>query len=226
MAQDRVQAVERALSILDSFHEGQDRLTLMELADRTGLHKSTILRLCSSLERKGYLMRLADGCFRLGPSVWRLGSLYRSSFDLGEHIRPELRRLVSATGETASFYIREGNERVCLYRINSPKPIRHHLDEGARLPLDAGATAHVLIAFSEEAGKFYERIRKDGHYTSIGERDPDIAAVAVPVFDQSHRLRGALSISGLVGRLDEAARMKALTMIRESTARLESVLGA
>src|SRR5260221_13686884 len=84
--------------------------------------------------------------FRLGPALWRLGSIYQGGFNLGEAIRPELRRLVETTGETASFYIREGRSRVCLFRHNSPQSARHHLEEGAVLPLGAGANANMLAA--------------------------------------------------------------------------------
>src|SRR5205823_12297392 len=102
-----------------------------------------------SLERFGYLVREANGVFRLGPALWRLGSIYRDRFDVGEAIRPELRRLVETTGETASFYIREGRSRVCLFRHNSPQSARHQLEEGAELPLNAGASAHVLMAYTD-----------------------------------------------------------------------------
>ena len=47
---------------------------------------------------------------------------------------------VEASGETASFYVREGQSRVCLFRQNSPHAARHHLDEGSELPLTAGAS--------------------------------------------------------------------------------------
>src|SRR5262245_59827153 len=149
MGNDKVEAVERALAILDAFRADRSAMTLAELAAATGFYKSNILRLAGSLERRGYLVREANGAFRLGPAPWRLGSIYRSGFNLGDAIRPELRRLVEATGETASFYIREGDKRVCLFRHNSPQTARHHLDEGTELPLNAGASAHVLTAFTE-----------------------------------------------------------------------------
>ena len=65
--------------------EAEEPLTLAALAAATGFYKSTILRLAGSLERFGYLVREESGAFRLGPSLWRLGSLYRGGFDLGEH---------------------------------------------------------------------------------------------------------------------------------------------
>src|SRR5207247_23366 len=138
MSNDKVEAVERALAVLNAFRADRPRMTLGELAAATGFYKSTILRLAASLERCGYLVREDNGGFRLGPAPWRLGSIYRTSFDLEKGIRPELRRLVETTGETASFYIREGRSRVCLFRHNSPQSARHHLHEGAELPLNAG----------------------------------------------------------------------------------------
>ena len=210
MSQDKVEAVERALTILNAFAADKPELTLAELAAATGFYKSTILRLAGSLERFGYLIRREDGTFRLGPSLWRLGSIYRQQFNLGDAIRPELRRLVEATGETASFYVREKDVRVCLFRHNSPQAARHHLDEGAQLPMDAGASAHVLLAFSG----------------SLGERDPHVAAVAVPVFDIAHRFRGALAISGLITRFDERKRRAALTELQASAHRLGKLLPA
>ena len=224
MGEERVEAVERALTLLEAFREGEEALSLAALAEKTGYYKSTILRLASSLERFGYLTRDSGGHYRLGPSLWRLGSLYRRSFDLGEHIRPELRWLVEVTTETASFYVREGNERVCLYRLNSPRQVRHHMDEGVRLPLERGSAGRVLLAFDGFAGEPYETIRRSGHYVSLGERDPEIAAISVPVLDASGHNRGALSVSALLSRFDPTAQARALKALQQSAERLASHL--
>lgn len=221
---NRVEAVERALMILDAFVEDGEVLSLAALAQKTGLHKSTILRLAGSLQRFGYLRRNEAGHYRPGPALWRLGNLYRRGFDLGEQIRPELRRLVEGTQETASFYVKEGDERVCLYRLNSPRPIRHHLDEGVRLPLDRGAAGRVLTAFSGGVGPQHDETRARGHYASLGERDPMIAAIAVPVLTGQGKLRGALTVSGLRARFDEPARTEALALLQQSAARLSASL--
>ncbi len=215
MAQDRVEAVERALSILEAFGETRAELTLTEIAEETGLYKSTILRLAASLGRYGYLVRDDKGLFRLGPGLWRLGSSYRRNFDLDEFIRPVLRELVNETGETASFSVRDGDERVCLYRENSRHPIRHHLDEGVRLPLERGAAGRVLLAHAESSGSKNQIIR-DGFAISVGERSPDVAAVAVPVRRADGAIRGALAISGLASRFDAAARENALPVLQKA----------
>jgi DNA-binding IclR family transcriptional regulator len=226
MSNDKVEAVERALAILNAFHADKPAMTLAELAAATGFYKSTILRLAGSLDRLGYLIREENGTFRLGPSLWRLGAIYRAGFDLADIIRPELRRLVEATGETASLYVREGETRICLYRQNSQQAARHHLEEGAQLPMNAGAGAHVLSAYSGAKGAKAKLVRDQGYCISLGERDPHVAAVAVPVHDSADRFRGALAISGLISRLDERACRAALPHLLSAAARIRAALPA
>src|SRR5262249_4094877 len=163
MSNDKVEAVERALTVLDAFHADRPTMTLGEIAAATGFYKSTILRLAASLERCGYLVPEENGVFRLGPTPWRLGAFYSPGVNLRGPIRPEVRRLVEASGETASFYVREGRSRVCLFRHNSPQSARHHLDEGAELPLNAGASAHVLVAFSDGRGSRSKAVQQRGY---------------------------------------------------------------
>ncbi len=221
-----VDAVERALAILAAFSEQAQELSLAELARRTGLYKSTILRLAASLEHTRFLTRGSDGTCRLGPELWRLGSLYRRSFDLGEYVRPTLRALVEATQETASFYIRDGDQRICLYRLNSPRSARHHLDEGVRLPLGRGAAGRVLLAFTERGDSSLQAIRDAGLVVSRGERDPEVAAVSAPVIDSAGHLRGALSLSTLMSRFDEAAERKLVEAIAPAAKQLAARLPA
>lgn len=195
--EQRVVAVERALTILEAFNDGAERLALGEIAKRTGYYRSTILRLAASLQRMGYIDRDQDGYFRLGPTLWRLGSLYQRSFHLADYIRPVLADISARTGESAAFYVREGDQRVVLYRANSDQPTRHHLVEGTMFPLDrGGASGRVLTAYSGGNDEISEWVRANGYYYSDGERDPETGAVAVPVFGIAHDLIGALGILG------------------------------
>ncbi|TBV03014.1 IclR family transcriptional regulator [Phytopseudomonas dryadis] len=218
MTKNRVEAVDRALSIVGAFANGPSRLNLRDLAEKTGLYKSTILRLCGSLEHFGYLVRDEHGAFRLGPTIGQLGSLYRR--ELGDLIRPSLRQLAEELNETASFYVREGDVRVCLLRQNSNQEIRHHLEEGVRLPLQRGAAGQVLLAFAGEQGEVMDLIRQRGYHLSLGERAPDVAAIAVPLCLPDGSLRGALSVSGLKSRFDEAFQARAVERLKEEAIRL------
>ncbi|GAA0597658.1 IclR family transcriptional regulator [Caenispirillum bisanense] len=224
MAENRVEAVERALTVLACFDGEQEDLSLADLAERTGFYKSTILRLIASLERFGYIGRRPDGRYVLGAAVWRLGSAYRRRFALDAVIRPELRTLRDTTGETASFYVRDGDQRVCLYRENSLRPARHHLREGEVFPLTGGASAWVIRAWTGGSDDRSAAVREAGHASSVGERDPDVAAVAVPVLGRDGTFIGALSVSGLASRFGAERREAAVDALRESAARLRAVV--
>jgi DNA-binding IclR family transcriptional regulator len=219
-----VDAVARALQILKVFREAHDALNLTDLARETGLYKSTTLRLAASLEQAGFLIRGRDRAFRPGPELNRLGRLYREPPDISGLLRPVLGELVAATSETASFYVQEGAERVCRYRENSPRPVRHHLEEGARFPIRLGAAGRVLLAFSEVKSGQEPEVRRAGYCVSLGERDPEVGAAAVPVFNSAGDLRGALTVSALITRFDIEAQTRALTALRQAAARLSVVL--
>ena len=141
-------------------------------------------------------------------------------------VRPELIRLVEETDETASLYVREGEVRVCLYRENSRRAARHHLDEGAALPLESGASGHVLRAYQATDPQQRDQLLPDGYAVSLGERDPDLAAIAVPLFDQGGNFRGALSISGIITRFTAPAIESMLKALRASAGRLEQAMPA
>lgn len=207
MAQDRVEAVERALEIINCFTEEHSVLGLKQLAEMTGFYKSTILRLVASLERYGFIIRQRDGRFRLGSAFISLGDIARRSFDIAALVRPVLEDLRDQLNESIAFYVRSGNKRICLYRANANRAIRHQLEEGLRLPLERGAGGRILVAFSGEAGEPYDTIRSQGWYTSAGERDPEVASVAVPVLDGNGHILAALAASGLISRFD-ARRQK------------------
>ncbi|WP_108516971.1 IclR family transcriptional regulator [Bradyrhizobium algeriense] len=226
MSKTGVDAVRRALAILKSFNAERSAITLTQIAEMTDLYKSTVLRLASSLEADGFLVRGTDRLFRPGPELWRLGALYQRGLDLGEVIRPSLRRLVEATGETASFYVADGDERICLYRVNSPRSVRHHLEEGQRLPIDRGAAGRILTAYREPTNVEGKKIRDKGFYVSIGERDPEVAAAAVPLMDVHGKLRGALSLSAIRTRFDADARKSAIDALKSEAKALAGLLPA
>jgi DNA-binding IclR family transcriptional regulator len=224
-----VTAVNRALSIVESFRDGERSLGLQELAARTGLHKATIIRLIASLERFGYVLRIAQGEYALGPTFLHYGSLYQSSFQLSDHVVPALRNLVRIGGETAAFFVRDGDMRVCLYKVESTSALRSHLKEGERRPLLPGGTGKILLAFSEDApdhdGPDLASIRKTYLADNAGERHPEIASIAVPVFGRGNALEGAMSFSGPVAHFTKQKIRELTVPLFETAAQLTRQLG-
>jgi len=203
---DGVAAVDRAIAIVEAFHDGDTALSLGELARRTGLVKSTVLRLAASLERAGCLQRSDAGAYRLGPALFRLGARYQASFQLGDHVMPVLERLSAATGESASLYVREGDVRVCLHRVHSMRhQLLHFLRVGTQFPFDTGASGRVIAAFTEPGGDG-EATREHLVARSVAGRTiVQTAAVSAPVFDAAGEFLGALSLAGPSVRFTEAA---------------------
>lgn len=104
-ASDGVAAFDRAFAILGAFDANHSALTLVELARRTGLYKSTILRLITSLEWAGFIRRMVDGQFTIGHEPSRLANLYQTSFRLRDILYPLLQAISDETRETSSFYL-------------------------------------------------------------------------------------------------------------------------
>jgi DNA-binding IclR family transcriptional regulator len=190
-----VAAVDRALMLLTAFRAGDRSLSLPDFAERTKLVKSTALRLLASLMHFGLVQRQDDGRYALGPEVARLQCIYMSSFSLEAAVMPVLRSLTHKTRESAVYHVRQGNSRLCLYRVDSPQPIRDHMQVGDLFPLDRGAGGRVLTAFMGTKGAIYERIRKDGYVALVGDRSPDLAGIAAPVFQAGGELAGAVTLT-------------------------------
>lgn len=218
MPATRNESVERALSILMAFSKRRPKLSLADLAEETGLHKSTVLRLTRSLGLYGFLDRDEVGRFSLGAGVWHLGLIFRQGFDTGETIRPALRELVSLTGETASFFVRAGHDRVCLYRENSPSLERYGVEEGMRLKLGTGASGLVLLRHTGEVLADLSAFNANGTVSLNETRNPNIASIAAPVFSVSGQFRGALTVSGVNARFTADLRAQAIPVL-EAVAR-------
>jgi len=214
-------AVDRALSLLSAFGAGDRTLSLADLAERTRLYKSTVLRLLASLEHARLLLRTGEGRYALGPELARLHAIYAAGFSLEAEVMPVLRALVARTRESAAFHVRQGDRRVCLYRIDSPQVVRDHIRAGDLLPLKRGAGGRVLLAFAGAKGAVYDRIRRDGIAVLAGDRVPELTGVSAPVFGVDGALVGALTLTLPTTRHDPAF----VPMVREAARALTRRLG-
>ncbi len=188
-------AVDRALSVLCAFGEGDRALSVTQLAERTRLYKSTVLRLLASLAHAGLLRKTPEGLWALGSQISRLAAVYTASFSLEDVVLPVMRALVAKTDESVALHVREGEQRLCLFRVDSPQLLRDHVKVGDLLPLDRGAGGRVLMAFSGTKGQLYEKIRQDGYFHATGDRIPGLVGVSAPVWKSPGELVGALSLT-------------------------------
>lgn len=219
-----VVAVTRALSLMEAFAIGESALSLAELSRRAGMHKTTALRLARTLALSNYMVQTDDGLWRLGPAAGWLGARYQAGFDVNNVVEPALHELVKATGESASFYVREGDIRSCVARVEGPQSVRHNVRIGERLPLDRGAPGRVILAFSGAAGQPYESIRERGFHISMGEREAEVSSVAAPVFGLNWRLLGSMCISGPTARLTKAKLEKHARLVIRAANQLSYAL--
>jgi len=192
---ERVNAVARALSLLDAFGIQDASLGLAELGRRTGLPKPTVLRIARTLAESGYMVALDGGAWRLGPSTARLGARYRRAFDMTSAIEPVLQDLAADSGLTASFFAPEGEQRIRLLRIRGESGFVSPTQVGEALPLDRGAAGLVMLAASGRTGPLYDAIREKGFHSTVGEADAVAASVAAPVFGRRGALVGALALA-------------------------------
>jgi len=215
-----VAAVDRALLLLAAFRQGDVSLPLAELAERAQLVKSTALRLLASLVHFRLVQRLPDGRYALGPEIARLQGVYTGSFSLEAVVVPALRELVRETRETAVYHVRQGDTRLVLYRVESPQPVRDHVQVGDLMPLGRGAGGRVISAYSGTKGALYDQIRKDGYVALVGDRSPDLAGIAAPVFGATGDLAGAVTLTMPANRFRKGYASAVKSAAREITSKL------
>jgi len=240
-----VRAVERALDLLLLFLE-KGEWSMTEMAERTGLHKSTVHRMLATLEHKGFVARdpLTER-YRIGMRIWELAANLSSGDDPANLLLPEMERLRDMLGETVSLYVRDGKERIRIQAVQSNQPIRRFAPIGARMPLYVGASSKVLLAWGDEETRRLvlddpdwpeaidkaaflrqlDAIRASGYATSIEEREPGAAAVSAPILDRSGRLLAALAVSGPSGRLTPDVMLSYVPAIREAARRMALMMG-
>lgn len=128
------------------------------------------------------------------------------------------------SGESASFFIRDGDYQVCLFRLDGRQTVRDYsLRLGDRRELNRSAASTVLRTFDGSA--FRTLPRAEVAVVSVGNVDPEMGAIGVPVFGSGHRLLGALTLSGPSTRFtdEHVARLSEIAI--DATIGLSASLG-
>ncbi|MFO6465161.1 IclR family transcriptional regulator [Jannaschia sp. KMU-145] len=136
----------RGLSVLRAFRAGDDGLGNAEIAERTGLPKSTVSRLTFTLQSLGYLTHTRrHDRYRPGPALLVLGNLAATSISFVEIAAPLMQRLADETGTMSLLLVRDGGHML-IVRTWRPRGIASlWLEVGARPPLNGSSSGHALL---------------------------------------------------------------------------------
>ncbi|SFC91968.1 IclR family transcriptional regulator domain-containing protein [Massilia yuzhufengensis] len=144
-ARDLIAGLDKGLQVIESFDQERSRLTISEVAERTGLTRAAARRYLITLVHLGYA-RQVDKVFSLTPKVLRLGQSYLHSARLPRIVQPLLYRLAFSLGEAASAGVLEGDDLVCVAAVSGGKLVSGTLQPGTRVPAYCTANGRVMLA--------------------------------------------------------------------------------
>lgn len=214
--ESKVKVLDKALDILECFSESKQELSLTELADLTQQSPSTAYRIIKTLESRHFLIRHENKKFSLGLKLMYLGSLGTGSAieRLKNLALPIMSKLREEVNESISIYIREGNKRICITRLESTNSLRQVIRIGDKYDINQGATGKILLAYEPKTTqqtillddfpqweKTIQQVQHDGYAISSSERAEGVSAIAVPILGVNNTILAALSLSGPTNRL-------------------------
>lgn len=213
-------AVMRALDIIELFVDRGARWNAAEVVDATGLPRTTVHELLTTLTHRGYLVREPSGHYQLGARTVQLGNAYAARFDLLGAATEAARGIAHATGETCSVAILEGSEVFYLAKVDGREVMPLISSVGKRVAANCTGLGKVLLsvlndqqleqlygseplpAYTDQSitslavlKKELAEIRRLGYATEIGESGPNTACAAAPIRDVSGEIAAALSIT-------------------------------
>jgi IclR family acetate operon transcriptional repressor len=208
------------------------------------VNPSSASRLLATLERGGLVEREPGGPYRLGLHLVALADRVLGRLDVRELARPQLQALVDETGETATLSVPGGADAVTvdfvagessvlsLARLGRPS-IGHATAAGKVLLALGGAQPGELVAYTErtitDPGRLAAElaaVREQGWAEAAGEREPDLNALAAPVYGRDGALVAIVGLQGPGGRLTAERRRAVLPALLRAAATVSRALGA
>jgi len=202
---DFVVALARGLELLRAFRREGEALGNRDLAERTGLSKSTVSRLTYTLHRLDYLSYNPDTArYQLAPPVLSLGFSCLAGMPLRQISKPYMQEMADSTGMPVAMASRDRLSMVYLERCKGTNAVTLAIEVGAHIKLATTAVGRACIAAhgDEERARIIEAIREHegdnwpnvqpgiesaiedyqsrGYCTSFTEWKRDVNAVAVP----------------------------------------------
>jgi IclR family transcriptional regulator, KDG regulon repressor len=241
----RLSSVANSLRLIKAFSEDHYEIGISDLAKRLGLAKSTVHRLASTLLDQGMLEQNAgDGKYRLGLTLFELGTLVRRKMDFTAEARPHLRTLLEKTGETLHLAILDHDSVLYLISLESKQALRMGSKVGTRAPVHATAVGKALLAFQPEEeiarivsrglpasapntivdGKALQRelalVRARSYAVDDEESEVGLRSIAAPIRGDAGQVIAAISIAGPVHRM---TKKMLLGWVRELVGAAEAV---
>lgn len=142
-----VTALAKGLSVLTAFGSSRPAMNLLEMAEATGLNKSTVQRSVFTLEALGYLAR-DDGSkrYRLTVKSLEMGTGYLQTAELVERANPFIQQLNRQTGESCNLLEPWETDMVYVARFTSHKEMPIHVPIGQRLPMYCTAAGRAYLS--------------------------------------------------------------------------------
>ena len=215
------QALANALQVLDLFADGPRHRGISDISRLVGLDKSTVSRIVARLVQHGYLEKSDDGRrYQVGPMAWMVGVRYQLATLLAETSRVALSGILPRfTGTTGYVAVPFQHEVRYVSVVDGPGAQHVHLEVGERTPMPVLAIGRVMLAhlpgdelrawlddlpladlpprFHQSRAEFeaeLDRIREQGFAVNEGDHDPEIGAIAAPIFWPKGSVIGAVAI--------------------------------
>lgn len=214
-----VTSVTRATAVVECLASGAPEYSLLEVAERTGLNKTTAHRLLRTLHSVGWVDRTAGGGYKLASQMVRIGFAVQRNETVWQIALPHLEKLASRAGATAFLMIPSDAGAVCMEAIDGGGPITINIVRpGSVLPYHASAGPRVLAAFRPDLSarvldgegrarytpetivdpaslaERLEQIRARGYDVTNSDLVDGTGAVSAPVFDHRRSIVAAVTL--------------------------------
>jgi DNA-binding IclR family transcriptional regulator len=155
--------VERALDVLLCFSMQTPELNMTQIAEKVGIHKSTVHRLLATLERRRFVRRdPVTGIYRPGIRLLQMAYLTLEDMDIRQIVHPYMHKLVDEFRETVDLAILDEGEAVFVDVVESPQRVKLAAAPGQRLPAVSTASGKAILAFLPEDE--VKKIRDQNNY--------------------------------------------------------------
>jgi len=246
-----IKSVKTSLNILNFFTYETPEIGVTEISRKLGLSKSTISRLLSTLEQGGLVAQVSTNQkYRLGNKVLELASIFLSHTEWRTIAIPHLKDLRDKTDETVTVFVIDGDQRVCLEKVDSSHEVRQFLNIGGRYPLYAGSAGKLLLAYLSKdkreeillktglprltsntitnlksLEKELNKICQEGYAVSHQERVPLISSISAPIRNFRGEVIAALCLSGLTVRFTNKKMVEFIKLTKITAERISQELG-